>query len=392
MSHKLKILWSSNAPFATSGYAQQTAEITPLIQQEGYEIALLDFFGLTGGKVLLNGMVNYPVINHTYGSDGLVLHGKDFGADVTMTLQDTWVLNPQDLQQTTRWIPWTPIDHDPITPPVLQNLRLAYRIISMSEFGQKELARNGLMSTFIPHSVNTDIFTPMNTIERKQQTGLPADCYLVGMVAANKDNPPRKSFQEVLDAFKMFLEKVPQAILYIHSNPDFPGGFNFRQYADYIGIGPDKLLTPDMYQMNYNIGKEQMAKIYNTMDVLLMPSISEGFGITAIEAQSCSVPVIVNNFTSMPEMVVPGETGWVCDLIKGPSGKRFSPQGSYMGIPDTLSLFEKMMDAYRADRGKVKKACRKWILDKYSTEKIFKTKWIPFLETLENEVYPTNTK
>jgi glycosyltransferase involved in cell wall biosynthesis len=182
------------------------------------------------------------------------------------------------------------------------------------------------------------------------------------MIGANKDWPARKSFQEALDAFKLFLEGMPKALLYIHSNPEFPGGFNFKQYADFIGIG-DKLLIPDAYETNFNTSKEVMARIYNTFDVLLMPSISEGFGIPAIEAQSCGVPVIVNNFTSMPELVKPGITGEICELIKGPSGKRFSPQGSYFGIPDTLSLVEKMMAIYRADTGLMKKAARDWIVE-----------------------------
>jgi glycosyltransferase involved in cell wall biosynthesis len=224
----------------------------------------------------------------------------------------------------------------------------------------------------------------MNTPQRKQETGLPPDSYLVGMVAANKDNPPRKSFQEALDAFKLFLDRVPKALIYIHSNPEFPGGFNFKQYADFIGIG-DRLLMPDFYQMNFNTSKEQMAKIYNTFDVLLLPSISEGFGIPVIEAQSCGVPVIVNNFTAMPELVQRGITGEICDVAY----KRFSPQGSYFGIPDVVSIFDCLMKIHRADRGLMKKAARRWIEDNYDTKTVFETSWLPYLEQLEREIYPS---
>lgn len=379
---QLRMLLNTNAPWATSGYAQQAAELAPLIRDEGYAIALSNFFGQQGGKLFLDGIMNYPVINHVYGSDAMILHGNDFKADVVFTLQDTWVLNPADLQQVKRWIPITPIDHDPVSKPVIDVLRFAYRIITYSKFGQKELARHGLTSTYIPHTVNTDIFTVQNTPERKQSAGLPPDCYLVGMVAANKDNPPRKSFQEVLDAFKLFVEKVPKALIYIHSNPEFPGGFNFKQYADFIGIG-DRLLIPDNYAMNFNTDKAAMARIYGTFDVLLSPSISEGFGIPIIEAQSIGVPVIVNNFTSMPELIKPGITGEICQLAY----KRFSPQGSYMGIPDHKSIFDKMMEIYRFDKGKTKDACRKWIVDNYDTKTIFMKQWKPYLQNLEHEIY-----
>lgn len=378
---KMRILWSSNAMWTTSGYGQQTHELLPLIRDAGYPLAASNFFGQQGGKFYLDGILQYPVINHVYGSDGLVLHGKDFAADVVFTLQDTWVLNPQDLSQVKYWIPWTPIDHDPVSPPVLANLRLAYRVIAMSRFGQKQLQNHGINSTYIPHTIDTDIFTPMTTPERKQQAGLPADCYLVGMVAANKDNPPRKSFQEVIDAFKLFVEKEPKALLYIHSNPEFPGGFNFKQYADFVGVG-DRVMFPDPYQMTFNTDKQAMAKIYNTFDVLAAPSISEGFGIPIIEAQACGVPVITNGFTAMAELVKHKETGYVTKV----ESKYFSPQGAYMGRPSVQDIYEGLLEVRRTDRGKMKKAARKHIVDNYDTKKVFKEIWIPFLEMLQREI------
>lgn len=379
---KLRILINTNAPWATSGYAQQAAELLPLIRDEGYPLACVDFFGLEGGKIVVDGILHYPKINHVYGSDALIHHARDFKADVVFTLQDIWVLNPEDLKQVNHFIPIVPIDHEPVPNVILDKLRFAYRIVTYSKFGQKELQNKGLYSTYIPHSVNTEIFRPMDKKLRKKASGLPEDSYIVGMVAANKDNPPRKSFQEVLDAFKSFLEKVPNALLYLHTNPDFPGGFPLREYANFIGIS-DKILYPDVYEMNFNIGKEQMALIYNNMDCLLMPSVSEGFGVPAIEAQACGVPVIVNNFTSMPELVVPHVTGEICDVLV----KRFSHLGSYMGIPSTPSILDCMLKIYEADRVKMADEARKWVVNNYDTKVVFGTKWSPYLDKLEQEIY-----
>jgi glycosyltransferase involved in cell wall biosynthesis len=380
---KLRIFVNSNAAWSTSGYGQQMAELLPLIRDEGYALGACNFFGQSGGKFMLDGILQYPVIQHTYGSDALVLHANDFKADVVFTLQDIWVLHPNDLQQTKRFIPWLPIDHDPIPNAVLEKLRFAYRIVAMSKFGQKQLQKKGLSSTYIPHSVNTNIFTPLDKAERKRAAGLPEDSFICGMVSANKDNPPRKSFQEVMDAFKMFLEKVPQAILYIHTNPDFPGGFPIKEYAKFIGI-ENKVIFPDVYQLNFNINKEAMSLIYNTFDVLLCPSFSEGFGIPIIEAQACGVPVIVNNFTAPPELIRPGITGEVCEV----ASKRFSPLGSYIGVPSTQSLYEKMVKIFEADRSVMSQECRKWAVENFDTKYVFETMWRPFLENLEKEVYP----
>jgi glycosyltransferase involved in cell wall biosynthesis len=382
---KLRVFFNSNAPFSTSGYGNQMADLLPRVHKAGYPTAICDFFGLEGGKLIIDGVIHYPKINHVFGSDALVHHAHDFNADVSITLQDVQMLHPQDLQRAKRWIPYIPVDHDPIPNIVFDRLHFAYRVITMSEFGQNELKRKGVMSTLIPHSVDTSIFYPMDKTEARRQFGFTSDMYIVGMVAANKDNPPRKSFQEAMDAFKMFLEKEKNAYLYIHTNPEFPGGFPIREYANFLGIG-DRVLFPDVYQLNFNYTKYTMNYLYNSFDVLLLPSRSEGFGVPAIEAQACGIPVIVNRFTSMPEMIIEKKTGFVCEV----ASKIYGGMGSYYAVPDTLSLHNKMIDVWKADRTAMQKAAREWILSKYDLNLIWETKWIPFLEKLENEIYTNN--
>ena len=118
----LRIFFNSNAPWSSSGYGQQMAELLPLFVRDGYPVAECDYFGLQGGVIQNNGVTHYPIINHIYGSDALIHHANDFKADVVFTLQDIWVLNPQDLDQVKRFIPIVPIDHDPVPRGILQNL------------------------------------------------------------------------------------------------------------------------------------------------------------------------------------------------------------------------------------------------------------------------------
>lgn len=382
MSKKLRIFWNTNAEWSISGYGNQIAELLPKIKEEGYEQAICPFYGLEGGKLVIDGILHYPRMQHVYGSDALVHHAKDFQADVALTLQDIWVLHPQDIQQIKRWIPIVPIDHDPIPPAVLERLKSAYRIVTYSQFGYKELQRVGLNSTYIQHTVDTTLFKPMDKVERKKASNLPTDSFVVGMVSANKENPPRKSFQECMDAFKLFLQRVPNALLYLHTIPDFPGGFPIKEYALFLGI-QDRVLFPDAYQMGYNMGKKDMVLIYNTMDMLLCPSVNEGFGVPIIEAQSCGVPVVTNNFTAMPELVQNHITGEVCEVAT----KRFDQMISYVGVPSTKSIYDCMMRIKNSDQAAMSKAARDFIVKNYDTKTVFKEKWIPFLEKVEEEIY-----
>ena len=44
-------------------------------------------------------------------------------------------------------------------------------------------------------------------------------------------------------------------------------------------------------------------QLYNAVDVLVAPSLYEGFGITPAEAMACGTPVIASNTTALPEVV-----------------------------------------------------------------------------------------
>jgi glycosyltransferase involved in cell wall biosynthesis len=49
--------------------------------------------------------------------------------------------------------------------------------------------------------------------------------------------------------------------------------------------------------------KETLVSIYNAADILLSPSIYEGFGLTIVEAMACGTAVITSNVSSLPEVV-----------------------------------------------------------------------------------------
>lgn len=52
--------------------------------------------------------------------------------------------------------------------------------------------------------------------------------------------------------------------------------------------------------------KTALREIYNAADVLIAPSLYEGFGLTILEAMACGLPVITANVSSLPEVVGDG--------------------------------------------------------------------------------------
>ncbi len=88
-----------------------------------------------------------------------------------------------------------------------------------------------------------------------------------------------------------------------------------------VGDGPDRVPVEhlarelDVYEHIRFMGKQEAVQdILSIADVFIMPSGSETFGLAALEAMSCSVPVVASNIGGLPELVLHGETGFLCPL------------------------------------------------------------------------------
>ncbi len=88
-----------------------------------------------------------------------------------------------------------------------------------------------------------------------------------------------------------------------------------------VGDGPDRsaceLLVRDLgiQQHVRFLGKQaELVPILSAADLFLMPSQSESFGLSALEAMSCSVPVISSSVGGLPELQVHGETGYIAEI------------------------------------------------------------------------------
>lgn len=380
MTDKLRVLWSSNAPFAFSGYSTQTAELLPRFK-DYIDVACLCFYGLEGGEIEWNGIHLYPKMSQLYGTDACYYHQLDWRADCVVSFQDVWPMDIPFLQKIKRWIAYVPVDYYPCPHHISERLKLAYRVVTLSRFGQKALQEKGIMSKLILEAVDTNVFKPMDKHETRKTFGVPEDIFLFGMVAVNKDNPPRKSFQHVLDTFADFVKEHPNTGIYIQTLLEQNDGFPIQSYAEYLGIAKH-LYYPPPYQYLFKSGKEVVAKIYNMFDCTLLPSNSEGFGMPIIESQACGVPIIVNNWTSMPELVIDNETGYITEAGE----KRWSPIGAYMVSPDRRSLREKMELAFRNGREKMSEKCRKHIVENYDMDKRVKEEWLPFFEEVRQDI------
>ena len=108
-----------------------------------------------------------------------------------------------------------------------------------------------------------------------------------------------KRTQDVIYTFKKILEKVPAKLLM-------------------VGDGPERVnceqLCRDLEVCEHTrfLGKQDaIEEILSVADLFVMPSESESFGLAALEAMACKVPVISSNTGGLPELNVDGVTGFL---------------------------------------------------------------------------------
>jgi glycosyltransferase involved in cell wall biosynthesis len=115
--------------------------------------------------------------------------------------------------------------------------------------------------------------------------------------------------------------------------------------------------------------------MYSAADVFMLPSRGEGFGLPIVEAQACGTPVIVTDFSSMPELTF---AGW-----KVPTTGHAAPwlnTGCLHAQVDVGKLADAIQAAYDA-RGDatLRKEARAGAM-KYDTDTVFRRYMMPALE------------
>ena len=71
---RLRILWYSNAPWAATGYGQQTAQVIQRLAKEDHKVAVHAMYGLAGSASTWNGFKIYPQGLAAYSDDVVVAH------------------------------------------------------------------------------------------------------------------------------------------------------------------------------------------------------------------------------------------------------------------------------------------------------------------------------
>ena len=153
---------------------------------------------------------------------------------------------------------------------------------------------------------------------------------------------PVKRIDHVMAIFDRVRQQVPARLLLVGDGPDLP-------------LAVRTARERGMAHLIHAVGaQEEVQPLLSVSDVFLLPSKEESFGLAALEAMACGVPVVGARVGGVPEVIEHGVSGFLHD----------ADAVDEMAASTLLLLRDPALHAVMAD------AARRRVLDKFSADRI----------------------
>lgn len=150
----------------------------------------------------------------------------------------------------------------------------------------------------VPNFVNCDVYVRSSDTTLRRRYARDDQAIFIHI----SNFRPVKRVEDVVSVFARVHQECPARLLMVGDGPERPKA---EWVAGTQGVSSDVLF----------MGKQSdMAPLLSIADVLLLPSENESFGLVALEAMACEVPVIATRIGGLPEVVTDGSDGFLFSL------------------------------------------------------------------------------
>ena len=171
-------------------------------------------------------------------------------------------------------------------------------VIAVSEAAKKHLCAQGLREDrvrVVHNGVDIARFAPMPRDQARRELGIDASTELVGVFGRLSSEKGQKV---ALEAMALLINTRPDARMLIVG--DGKDREELISLAGSLGIGG---------RVRFEAFDPDIRPMISACDVVLVPSLKEGFGLVAVNAMALHRPVIAAAVGGLPEIVKDGETG-----------------------------------------------------------------------------------
>jgi len=224
-------------------------------------------------------------------------------------------------------------------------------------------------ASYIPHAVDSEIFKPLDpqeVLKFKIEKGLDNKfvCFW------NNRNARRKQSGTLIWWFKEFLDKVghDKATLIMHTDVHDQHGQDLQVIIHELG-----LINGEVLFSREKVGAQDLAMIYNSVDLTINISDAEGFGLATLESLYCGTPILVTMTGGLQDQITDGENWFGIGLEPASKAIIGSQQVPFiyedrLNKEDFLEALNKLYEMGPEKRGALGAAGCKWVQKQFNFE------------------------
>lgn len=240
-------------------------------------------------------------------SESVRLWYKEFKPDVVISLGDIRMIEKliyemEDYEFRSRWIHWLPVDGEPYPEVYDDQIQNIEHLVVLSDFGYdvyKDRVRTGLYKIY--HGLDPDAYKPLDNRDYLRARNGFHNRFICLMVAQNQW---RKNIPAMIESFAKFSKDKDNVDLVIHTKPESVAGMQ--------GWDINELVRMHNLQGKVRISYEsyttlKMNRLYNCANLLVSSTQGEGFGLPHVEAMFAGIPLLLPDYTTSREQVLPND-------------------------------------------------------------------------------------
>ena len=256
------------APYETA----LASKLVDVVKFEGLELLHVHYaiphaaVAYMAKKVLLTEGIYIPVVTTLHGTDiTLVGTNKAFEPVVTFSINKSdgvTAVSESLKKQTLEYF------------NVQKDIRVIYNFVDFTRF--KKIYKDHFKKAIAPHGerviVHTSNFRKVKRVE------------------------------DVVQVFRRVHKRIPSKLLLVGDGPE---RYNAEELCRKMGL---------WHEVRFLGKQDAIEELLAVSDLFIMPSESESFGLAALEAMACEVPVISTDVGGLPELNVHGKTGFISQV------------------------------------------------------------------------------
>ncbi len=158
--------------------------------------------------------------------------------------------------------------------------------------------RNAKSISTIYYPLLDSQFLPLEKNTSKTALNIPTHKFVIGFACENLSNP-RKGYKHLLESLEKLPDNIKSNLLCLTFGS--------------ISSPNNKSKTLETIELGSVFNPKLQSIIYSAMNLFIIPSTAEAFGLTAMEAMACKTPVLGNNVGGIPEMIENNKTAFLFD-------------------------------------------------------------------------------